>query len=67
MSMERGDVVVAIDPFKDDEEAGRPFLVLNRAKTPFHGEQFTASSSSRVRLQPERGIQVESHSQTTTG
>ncbi len=40
MSAERGDVVVATDPFKDD--AGRPFLVINRAETPFHGEQYIA-------------------------
>jgi len=29
MSAERGDVVVASDPFKDDA-SGRPFLVINR-------------------------------------
>ena len=41
MSAERGDVVVATDPFKDDG-AGRPFLVINRTETPFHGEQYIA-------------------------
>jgi len=42
MSAERGDVVVATDPFKDDDAAGRPFLVVSRAETPFHGEQYIA-------------------------
>lgn len=37
----RGDVVLAIDPFKEDGE-GRPFLLINRASMPFHGEQFIA-------------------------
>jgi hypothetical protein len=41
MSAERGDVVVATDPFKDDA-AGRPFLLVSRAETPFHGEQYIA-------------------------
>lgn len=43
MSYERGDVVAAIDPFKDDS-TGRPFLVINRPDTPFHGEQYIALS-----------------------
>jgi hypothetical protein len=41
MSRERGDVVVATDPFKD-ESTGRPFLVVGRDDTPFHGEQYIA-------------------------
>jgi mRNA interferase MazF len=42
MSAERGDVVVAADPFKDDDTAGRPFLVIDRPEMPFHGEQYIA-------------------------
>lgn len=36
---ERGDVVLATDPFKSDPR-GRPFLVVNHPSTPFHGEQY---------------------------
>lgn len=43
MSYDRGAVVVATDPFKDDSN-GRPFLVINNAETPFHGEQYIALS-----------------------
>ncbi|WP_218827817.1 hypothetical protein [Halorubrum halodurans] len=41
MSWERGDVVVATDPFKD-ESTGRPFLVISTDGTPFHGGQYVA-------------------------
>lgn len=44
MSYKRGDAVVALDPFKDDETAGRPFLLINHAEAPFHGEQFIVLS-----------------------
>ncbi len=44
MSYDRGDVVVATDPFKDDDSAGRPFLVINRPDMPFHGEQYVVLS-----------------------
>lgn len=44
MSYDRGDVVVAADPFKDDDAAGRPFLVINHPETPFHGEQYIVVS-----------------------
>ena len=40
MTADRGDVIVATDPFKDEDTTGRPFLILNRTKTPFHGEQY---------------------------
>lgn len=39
MSYERGDVVVALDPFRDGS-SGRPFLLIGHEKTPFHGEQY---------------------------
>jgi hypothetical protein len=40
MSWERGDVVIATDPFREDESAGRPFLIISTEGTPFHGEQY---------------------------
>lgn len=40
MSIERGDVVMAMDPFRTEESSGRPFLVVSSDETPFHGEQF---------------------------
>lgn len=43
MGYERGDVVIAIDPFKDGS-SGRPFLVVGRETTPFHGEQYISLS-----------------------
>lgn len=44
MSYTRGDVVVATDPFTDDDTTGRPFLVVNRPEMPFHGEQYVCLS-----------------------
>lgn len=43
MTYERGDVVIALDPFKDGS-SGRPFLVISDDETPFHGEQYLALS-----------------------
>ena len=40
MSYDRGDVVWCRDPFKDDSEAGRPWLVLNNDTHPFGDEQY---------------------------
>lgn len=40
MSFPRGTVGFATDPFKSD--AGRPFLVISDAETPFHGDQYIA-------------------------
>ena len=54
MSWARGDVVVANDPFSDDETAGRPFLIINRSKTPFHGEQYIALSLTTRTWHEER-------------
>jgi hypothetical protein len=49
MTADRGDVIVATDPFKDEDTTGRPFLILNRSKTPFHGEQYiTCSLTTRT-------------------
>lgn len=53
MSAERGDVVVGTDPFKDDT-TGRPFLVINRSETPFHGEQYIALSLTTRTWHDER-------------
>lgn len=41
MSYERGDVIWADDPFKDDPDAGRPFLVVSNDRHPFADEQTT--------------------------
>lgn len=41
MKYERGDVVWADDPFKDDPDAGRPFLVVSNERHPFADEQMT--------------------------
>ena len=49
MSYDRGDVIVAADPFKDDDSAARPFLVVDYPETPFHGEQYiTLSLTTRT-------------------
>jgi len=39
MNVERGDVLWSGDPFKDDAEAGRPWLVVNTDRQPFADEQ----------------------------
>lgn len=44
MTWPRGTVVVAADPFRDEEGAGRPFLLINRRDVPFHGDQYIALS-----------------------
>lgn len=44
MKWERGDVVVAIDPFRDDETACRPFVIISTQTTPFQGQQFIGLS-----------------------
>jgi len=36
---DRGDIVWAADPFRE-EGAGRPWLVVGGSATPFHGDQF---------------------------
>lgn len=53
MSAGREDVVVVTDPFKD-ETAGRPFPVINRSETPFHGEQYIALSLTTRTWHDER-------------
>ncbi len=54
MSWGRGDVVVAIDPFKDNDTAGRPFLVISDSETPFHGDQYIALSLTTRTWHDER-------------
>lgn len=54
MSWGRGDVVVAVDPFKTDETAARPFLLVNHDETPFHGEQYIALSLTMRTWHDER-------------
>jgi mRNA interferase MazF len=60
MTAERGDVVVATDPFKDDT-TGRPFLVINRTETPFYGEQYIACSLTTRTWHDERIPLVDEH------
>lgn len=43
---ERGDVVWSDDPFKDDPEAGRPWLLIANDRQPFRGEQAIAIALS---------------------
>lgn len=62
MTTERGDILVATDPFKDDDTTGCPFLILNRTETPFHGEQYITCS-----LRRGRGMTTESLSQMQIG
>lgn len=46
MSYDRGAVVWSDDPFKDDPDAGRPWLVLNTDAHPFAEEQYVAVALS---------------------
>jgi len=39
MDPKRGDIVWSADPFKDDETAGRPWLVVGNEAQPFRAEQ----------------------------
>ncbi|QSW97749.1 type II toxin-antitoxin system PemK/MazF family toxin [Haloterrigena alkaliphila] len=59
MSYGRGDVVIALDPFKKDS-SGRPFLIVSDEETPFHEEQYIALSlttktwyEERISLSPD--------------
>lgn len=42
MTYRRRDVVWSSDPFKDDPDAGRPWLVVNNDRHPFADEQYVA-------------------------
>lgn len=66
MSWARGDVVVARDPFKSDETAGRPFLIVNHDETPFHGEQYITLSLTTRTWHDER-LSVEDESWVSGG
>lgn len=61
MNLERGDVVLAADPFKDASTTGRPFLLINRTETPFHGEQYIALSLTTRTWHDERIVLIEEH------
>ncbi|WP_336001217.1 type II toxin-antitoxin system PemK/MazF family toxin [Halorientalis halophila] len=39
-SLRRGHVVLAPDPFKPDDEATRPWVIVNNERHPFDGEQY---------------------------
>lgn len=53
MTFNRGDVVVATDPFHEDA-SGRPFVIINRPATPFHGEQYIVLSLTTRTWHDER-------------
>lgn len=39
-ALKRGHVVLAPDPFKADDDATRPWVVINIEEHPFDGEQY---------------------------
>lgn len=39
-ALKRGHVILAPDPFKADEEATRPWVVINTEDHPFDGRQY---------------------------
>lgn len=40
--LERGHVVLAPDPFGVDDDATRPWVVVNNERHPFDGQQYVA-------------------------
>ena len=40
--LDRGHVVLAPDPFTSDDDATRPWVVINNERHPFDGEQYVA-------------------------
>ena len=61
MTAARGDVIVATDPFKDKDTTGRPFLILNRTETPFHGEQYITYSLTTRTWHDDRIPLIDDH------
>ena len=56
----RGHVVLAPDPFKTDDDATRPWVIVNSERHPFDGEQYVAMGMTtrtwhehRVPLDPD--------------
>lgn len=45
MTISRGTIVYADDPFKEGD-TGRPWVVVNTSDVPFHGEQYVALTLS---------------------
>lgn len=65
MTIERGAIVYAADPFKDGD-TGRPWVIVNTSEMPFHGEQYvvlTLTSKSwydeRLTIDPEDLLEGE--------
>lgn len=54
MTHARGDVVLAADPFREENTAGRPFLVVSTPETPFHGRQYIGLSLTTKTWYEER-------------
>ncbi|WP_255194205.1 type II toxin-antitoxin system PemK/MazF family toxin [Natronobeatus ordinarius] len=53
MTVTRGTIVYAADPFKDGD-AGRPWVVVNTSDMPFHGEQYVALTLTTKTWHDER-------------
>ena len=58
--LERGHVVLAPDPFKTDDDATRPWVVVNSEQHPFDKEQYVAMGlttrtwhEQRIPLEPD--------------
>ncbi|WP_313694722.1 type II toxin-antitoxin system PemK/MazF family toxin [Halorarum halobium] len=45
---ERGDVVWHPAPYKDDPDAGRPFVILSDEYHPYHGEEYIVVALTTV-------------------
>lgn len=58
MSYDRGDVLWSRDPFKDDPDAGRPWLVLNNETHPFREEQSMSVALSTSGYEPALPIEA---------
>lgn len=57
-SLRRGDVVLAPDPFKGDDDATRPWVVANTDAHPFHGDQYVVMALTTRTWYDER-IELE--------
>lgn len=65
MSYQRGDIVWADDPFKDDPDAGRPFLVVSNDRHPFADEQVAVVALTTTPR--EEGVRLRDDAVTVGG
>lgn len=65
MTLSRGAVVWSGDPFKDDSDAGRPWLVINNDRQPFRDEQSmtvalsTSGYDAAMPIEPDKWLEGE--------